>query len=1054
MCVHFQINFSVVGVDVGFENPIFACIELDYSEADSDPTGEAVQEASKSLTYYELDLGLNHVVRKWSDAIDPASNMLVPLPGDTDGPSGVLVCAENKIAYKKPDHEDIVTLIPRREGMPLDQPLLITSYAILKQKDHFFVLLQSEMGDLYRVTVSYQDEEVTEIQMQYFDTVPVAVSLNILKTGFLFVASEFGNHALYQFLSIKGGDDTDLIKVKVEIEGETIVIPHFKPRPLKNLLLVDDMDSLSPIVDAKVMDLADEETPQIYALCGRGHRSTLRTLRHGLAVAEMAVSELPTNPGAVWTVRGSAKEDYDKYIVVSFTNATIVLSIGETVEEVADSGFLATAATLSVSLLGDDSLLQVHPNGIRRIRSDKRINEWTPPNKGVIAKVAVNQRQVAIAMQDNSIIYFELDQANQLEERAKPSVAGEIAAMDMQEVTAGRSRSKFLVVGTWEASWIVRILSLEPGPNFMQVLSRQALPDRPNSLCLTEIATGASSSDGGQSTLFLYAGLANGVLMRIQVDPVTGQLSPDFRTRFLGSKPVKLFKVRVQQQTAVLALSSRSWLCYNYQGRYQVTPMSYETLEYASPFTSEACPEGFVCVAGNTLRILTTERLGEVFNQHSMKLSYTPRKVALLKGTKNFVVVEGDHNCGQRQLKEGADGMEVDGEEGGEEEMPDSIYGVQRAGEGMWAGCVRVVDTLEKETIQALALGENECPLSVTCCSFHDRKDETFVLVGVAEGLKLGDRGSGGSILCYSVSGSKLTLMHKTPVDGVPRAMCPFQGRVLVGCGATLRIYDLGKKKLLRKCENKHFPNMIVTVHTQGERIFVGDVAESISFVKYNKTTNSLVVFADDTHPRWITGATPLDYDTVAAADKFGNVFVCRLPNEVSDDVEDDPSGAGVYDHKSLNGAPFKVEEAVQFHIGETVTGLQRATLTPGGADSIVYWTIHGGVGALQPFVSREDVDFFTHLEMHLRGSAGAREVKKASKDGSNAVSFDHPSICGRDQLGFRSYYFPVKDAIDGDLCETFTQLDPQQQKEIADELDRTPGEVAKKLEDMRNRLL
>lgn len=58
-------------------------------------------------------------------------------------------------------------------------------------------------------------------------------------------------------------------------------------------------------------------------------------------------------------MKGSAKEEFDKYIVVSFTNATIVLSIGDTVEEVTDSGFLATAATLSVSLLGDDSLLQV-----------------------------------------------------------------------------------------------------------------------------------------------------------------------------------------------------------------------------------------------------------------------------------------------------------------------------------------------------------------------------------------------------------------------------------------------------------------------------------------------------------------------------------------------------------------------------------------------------------------------------------------------------------------------------------------------------------------------
>eukprot|EP00961_Rhodomonas_salina_P277614 3751682-Rhodomonas_salina.1 len=30
------------------------------------------------------------------------------------------------------------------------------------------------------------------------------------------------------------------------------------------------------------------------------------------------------------------------------------------------------------------------------------------------------------------------------------------------------------------------------------------------------------------------------------------------------------------------------------------------------------------------------------------------------------------------------------------------------------------------------------------------------------------------------------------------------------------------------------------------------------------------------------------------------------------------------------------------YHVGETVCGLQRATLTPGGADAIVYWTLYG----------------------------------------------------------------------------------------------------------------
>lgn len=45
---------------------------------------------------------------------------------------------------------------------------------------------------------------------------------------------------------------------------------------------------------------------------------------------------------------------------MSFVNATLVLSIGETVEEVTDSGFLGTTPTLSCSTLGEDALVQVN----------------------------------------------------------------------------------------------------------------------------------------------------------------------------------------------------------------------------------------------------------------------------------------------------------------------------------------------------------------------------------------------------------------------------------------------------------------------------------------------------------------------------------------------------------------------------------------------------------------------------------------------------------------------------------------------------------------------
>jgi splicing factor 3B subunit 3 len=57
-------------------------------------------------------------------------------------------------------------------------------------------------------------------------------------------------------------------------------------------------------------DLAGEDAPQLYVACGRGAQSTLRCLRHGLEVSEMAISELPGSPNAVWTVRRRADGVY------------------------------------------------------------------------------------------------------------------------------------------------------------------------------------------------------------------------------------------------------------------------------------------------------------------------------------------------------------------------------------------------------------------------------------------------------------------------------------------------------------------------------------------------------------------------------------------------------------------------------------------------------------------------------------------------------------------------------------------------------------------------
>jgi len=228
---------------------------------------------------------------------------------------------------------------------------------------------------------------------------------------------------------------------------------------------------------------------------------------------------------------------------------------------------------------------------------------------------------------------------------------------------------------------------------------------------------------------------------------------------------------------------------------------------------------------------------------------------------------------------------------------------------------------------------------------------------------------------------------------------------------------------------------MLVTLHTQGDRIIVGDLQESFHYVKYRAFENALFIFADHFIPHHITASAQLDYDTMCGADKFGNIFLTRLSQEVAENVEEDPTGANVrWDRSFLNGAPHKAQVINYFHVGEMITGLARTSLVPGGREAIIYCTMMGSIGALLPFTSREDIDFFQHLEMHLRQ--------------------ENPPLFGRDHLSFRSYYFPVKDVIDGDMCEQFALLDPEKQRSIASELDRSVPEVLKKLEDIRNRLL
>ena len=72
----------------------------------------------------------------------------------------------------------------------------MTSSAIFNYETFFF-MLQSEYGDLYKLTLDFTEQEVHSMQIQFFDTVAPGTNINILKSGFLFLAAESSNHASF-----------------------------------------------------------------------------------------------------------------------------------------------------------------------------------------------------------------------------------------------------------------------------------------------------------------------------------------------------------------------------------------------------------------------------------------------------------------------------------------------------------------------------------------------------------------------------------------------------------------------------------------------------------------------------------------------------------------------------------------------------------------------------------------------------------------------------------------------------------------------------------------
>ncbi|KAK3899096.1 Pre-mRNA-splicing factor rse1 [Staphylotrichum tortipilum] len=98
------------------------------------------------------------MVRKWSEPVDPTSSLLFQVPGGSGDPSGVLVCADDRVAYHHSNQDSLSVPIPRRRGVAQDPERKRTivfgvMHKLKNSAEAFFFLLQTEEGDLFKVTL-------------------------------------------------------------------------------------------------------------------------------------------------------------------------------------------------------------------------------------------------------------------------------------------------------------------------------------------------------------------------------------------------------------------------------------------------------------------------------------------------------------------------------------------------------------------------------------------------------------------------------------------------------------------------------------------------------------------------------------------------------------------------------------------------------------------------------------------------------------------------------------------------------------------------------------
>ncbi|EDK44023.1 conserved hypothetical protein [Lodderomyces elongisporus NRRL YB-4239] len=1041
---------KLVALYTEFENPSYCALEFDPEKQQT------------LFALYEFDQGLNYIVKqKVANSILPNdANYLIPVLGAI---GGVLLCGENWIRFVKANKDNIVLPLPRRGNQ---NTIIVNHVSHFLKKKGLFIFMQSTLGDILTLVFDYDSDrsKVKDITITYFDTIPPSQSLNIFKSGFLFANSLNNNQVLYQFMKL-GADLSDATSVKLSTvtDANSIDIAKklhykFEVRSLQNLSEIDTLESLSPITDSKLLPNSH------LATLSSNHK--MKTVMAGIPTSVLVESPLTLTPTNVFTTKLSEDSPNDEYLVFTSTlsSETLVFSIGESLEDVTDSKFVLDQPTIAVQQVGKASVVQIYAYGLRhistKIGNSKKVTDWYPPAGISIVHAATNNKQVLIALSNSEVVYFETDPTDDqlLEYQEKLEVTSPVTSM-----TISPERSSFAIIGCSDET--IQVISLQP-QSCLEVKSLQALSSKANSLAMLT----------NERTTYVHIGMENGVYARTKIDKFSGKLS-DTRVKYLGSKPIALEHVKLSEEVeGILAISSRTWAAFHYRGTYKIIPLLGVDIDHGACIISEDIGgEAIVGTKGNNLVILSAGEEDSLFDPNqtvtvvSTNLRYQPRKLLTQVGSRSYIsqvgvnIVSPYATSLTKVVKDKVDSEYYE------------TFGYERE-LGRSASCVQILQN--RDVKQTLEFNKNETIIGMTNAVFN--KNE-YLIVGVINTVS-----KKSTLYTFRPDKKKfLQYTHKTELNYIPLVIDWFNDKVLVCSGNSISLYDLGQRQLLRKSFTRidFLKNIVKYLPlSQNRVVFADSQSASVVFAKFDADGNQFIPIADDVIKRNCTALSKLDYDTIICGDKFGQISISRLDSQDSRQVDQEWSifkartkelGAG------FSSCVCKLHNICEFFIPDIITSFQPSRSTKkmqntnsfnaegttgygdvgvgidenvdggnaGDSDDgcIVYTGIQGTIGVLILLLTKHEVELLFNLQLELR---------KLCNHDDDAVSgvASWISPLGKDHLKHRSYFNPVKNIIDGDFVECYLQLLQNWKVKIGEAIDKSPNEIEKRLNDIRNR--